>query len=289
MIGRVLLICVATLVTLGWCPSSAALPQRPQRIISLIPAVTEILFAVGAGPQVVAVSSFDRYPPEVASLAKVGALLDPDLEKILALEPDLVVVYGTQTDLRRQLERAGVSVYVYSHAGLRDVTTTIRQVGARVGLEAKAVRTAGAIEAALEAIRKRVAGRPRPRALVIFGREPGTLRGIYASGGVGFIQDMLEVAGGTNVFEDVRQQSVQATSELVLARRPEVIIELHPDRLSEDRARRETAAWSVLRSVPAVRNGRVYLLGDERTVVPGPRVAEGTELIARALHPGVFR
>ena len=104
----------------------ANIGAAPTRIISLIPAVTEMLFAMSAGPAVVAVSSFDEYPPQVKSLPRVGALLDPDLERILSLRPELVIVYESQTDLRRQLERAGIPMFVYKHAGLADVTLTIR-------------------------------------------------------------------------------------------------------------------------------------------------------------------
>ena len=93
---------------------------RPQRIISLIPAVTEMLFAIGAGPQVIAVSSFDEYPPEVKNLQRVGALLDPDVERILSLRPDLVVVFGSQEDLSKQLARANVATFSYRDAGLAE-------------------------------------------------------------------------------------------------------------------------------------------------------------------------
>ena len=268
-------------------PPSA--PQVPRRIISLIPAVTEMLFAIGAGPQVVAVSSFDTFPPEVQKLPKVGALIDPDLERILSLRPDLVIVYESQADLRTQLGRAKVPVYLYRHAGLADVTQTIREVGARVGREEAARQAAAAIESRLAAIRRLVAGRPKPRTLIVFGRESGALRGVYASGGVGFVHDMVEAAGGANVFEDIRRQAVQATTELILARRPDVVLELRAGPLSADESKRETEVWNTLSALPAVRAGRVILLADERTIVPGPRVAEGTEAIARALHPEVFR
>ena len=87
----------------------------PQRIVSLVPAVTEMLFAIGAGPRVVGVSSFDKYPPEVSTRARVGALVDPDLERILSLRPDLVVVYATQDEFRAQLERARIPAFVYQH------------------------------------------------------------------------------------------------------------------------------------------------------------------------------
>lgn len=256
----------------------------PQRIISVIPAVTEMLFAIGAGPQVVAVGSFDRYPPGIEKLPRVGALVDPDLERILSLKPDLVAVFDSQADLRKQLERAKIPMFVYSHAGLADVTATIRKLGEQVGHKAAADTLAGSIEMQIAAIRSSVAGRPRPRTLVVFGRASGALRGIYASGGVGFIHDMVTVAGGDNVFADVKQQAVQATTELILARRPDVVLELRASEISPDQVEREIHVWDALSSLPAVRNHRVRILLDARTVVPGPRVGEGIQLIARALQ-----
>ena len=262
---------------------------RPSRIVSLIPAVTEMLFAIGAGKEVVGVSSFDHFPPEVEKIPRVGALLDPDLERILALRPDLVVVYGSQTDLKTQLERAKIPMFVYSHAGLPDVTQTMRDLGKRVGRGKEADSAAAAIETALNDLRRRVSAQPKPRVVLVFGRESGALRGIYASGGIGFLSDMLEVAGGVNVFADVARQSVQATTELILARRPEAIVELRGTQATDEERRVMRRDWNVLQSVPAVRNGRIYLIDDQRVVVPGPRVAEGTKLLAETLHPDVMR
>lgn len=262
----------------------ASLQPLPHRIVSLIPAVTEMLFAIGAGPQVIAVSSFDRYPPAVDTLQRVGALIDPDVERILSLRPDLVVLYASQSDLRTQLERAMVPAYIYRHAGLTDITTTMRALGVRVGHAREASDLATRIELRIDAVRKRLAGRPRPRTLIVFDREPLALRGIYASGGVGFIHDMIDAAGGDNVFADVKQQAVQATTELILSRRPEVILELRGDPVPADTRRREIAVWQSLSSVPAVRTGRVYFIDQQLTVIPGPRVADAIELIAGAIH-----
>jgi len=280
---------VSTLWARGGVTTHAAAQPAPTRIISLIPAVSEMLFAIGAGPQVVAVSSFDDYPPEVLKLPRVGALLDPDLERILSLRPDLVIVYESQVDLRRQLERASIPMFVYKHAALADITVTIRQLGTRVGRDEGATAATGLIDAKLAEIRTRVAGRPRPKTLLVFGRDALALRGIYASGGFGFLHDMLTAAGGDNVFADVKQQSVQATSELILSRRPDVILELRSGNLPAEARRKEIAVWQALSSIPAVRTGRIDIITDPRTVVPGPRVAEGTELMARTLHPEAFR
>jgi len=273
-----------------WTAAPGARGQAPSRIVSLVPAVTEMLFVVGAGSRVVGVSSFDTEPPEVSSRARVGGLLDPDLERILALEPDLAIVYATQTDLIRQLERAGVPLYRYEHAGLADVLATLRAIGARVGHGGEAEAAAARIEARLAAIARTVGDRPRPRTLVVFGRDRMALRNVFASGGVGFIDDMLEAAGGANVFEDVRRQSLQATSELVIARAPEVILELRGEfgTIGPGDIDRERLVWNVLSSVPAVKSGRVAILVDSSVVVPGPRIAEGVEKIARVLHPDAF-
>lgn len=289
MAARQAAVAVLLLAALGGPARTAGAPP-PSRIVSVVPAVTEMLFAMGAGPQIAGVGSFVTYPPQVKKLPRVGGLLDPDLERILSLHPDLVVVYDTQTDLRRQLARAGIATYDYTHRGLADIFSTMRAVGARVGRPAAAERVAAGVEARIAAIRRKVAGLARPRTLVVFARDRLALRDIYASGGVGFVNDMLEAAGGDNVFADVKQQAVQATSELVLARAPDVILELRGDFETipvRDRER-ERHVWDALSSVPAVRGGRIDILVSSALVVPGPRVAEGIELIARALHPEAF-
>jgi cobalamin transport system substrate-binding protein len=276
-------------IALSIAAGAERLQPRAERIVSLIPAVTEMLFAIGAGPRVVGVGTFDEFPAEVRSLPRVGALLDPDLERIISLKPDLVVVYATQADLQQQLDRAKIPTFRYEHAGLADVTSTIRALGSRVGNVKEAAAVAGKIEAALADIRERTANRPRPRTMLVFGREALSLRGIYASGGVGFLHDMLEAAGGENVFADVKRQSVQATTEIILARGPEVILELRGTPISHELQQNERSVWQALTAVPAVKSGRIVFIADQRTVVPGPRVAEGTELLARVLHPEAFK
>ena len=280
--GRCYYCCWFLRASAGWLPLRRK--GAPRRIISFIPAVTEMLFALGAGDRVVAVGSFDKYPPQIEKLPRVGALLDPDLERIISLKPDIVTVYGSQTDLRTQLERAKVPLFLYSHADLSDVTKTILDLGARVGRSERARELTAGIERSLASVRQRVAGLPRPRTLIVFGRESGALRGVYASGGYGFIHDMVTAAGGDNVFADLKQQAVQATTELIIARRPDVILELRADPLTDEQLAREVGAWKPLSSVPAVRSGRVHIIVDLRTVVPGPRVAEGVDVIARVLH-----
>jgi len=260
-----------------------------RRVVSIVPAATEMLFAIGAGSTVVGVGSFDRFPPVVRTLPSVGALLDPNTERILSLRPDLVVVYGSQSALQVQLERAGIRTFDYRHQGIDRVFQTIEELGAETGHASEAAHLVDDLRTRLDEVRARVAGRPRPVTLLVFERQPGSLREVYASGGVGFLHEMLEIAGGANVFAGVDRESVQPSTEMLLARAPEVVLEVRATGLIEDGDAEETTrAWSILTSVPAVRNGRVRLLTGDYLVVPGPRLADATEAIARALHPEAY-
>lgn len=275
-IGLILLLCLAQV--------SAQAP--PRRIISLVPNVTEILFAIGAGPQVVAVSTYDVEPPEVRSLPTVGALVDPDTERIISMRPDLVITYGSQVDLQTQLKAVSIPFFDYRHAGLDHIMVTMRALGARTGHAEQAEKVARGMQSAIDAIKARVAGKPRPRTLLVFGREPGSLRNVYASAGRGFLHDMLDVAGGEDILKDIDKESAQVSTETILARGPEVIIELNAaNRLNDADLKTVLDPWSALASVPAVKNKRVIILNGPGLTVPGPRVIDGIEKMAKALHP----
>jgi iron complex transport system substrate-binding protein len=287
------LLCVACAVVLAACAPGAAPPARerqtagpPQRIVSIVPAVTEMLFAIGAGPNVVAVSSFDTWPPEVKGLTRVGGLLDPDIERVLQLQPDLVVVYGSTPEVREKLARAGITTFPYVMGGLDNLMGTIRKLGRAVGRAQEAEAVAEALEARFDAIRARVAGRKRPRTLLVFGREPGALRAVDASGGQGFLADIVSLAGGDNVLGGEKREAVRISTEAILAAAPEIVIDLHYGRtLSAEQIDRERVAWQTLPALPAVREGRVALLVGDEFVVPGPRLADAAEAIADVLHP----
>jgi iron complex transport system substrate-binding protein len=288
------LIAVAAVLATLVCGGQPAVTQtratEAKRIVSLVPALTEMVFAIGAGPQLVAVSSYDEFPPEVKSLPRVGALLDPDMERILSLRPDLVLTYGSQTELQGQLARAGIRVYNYRHAGLAGIFQTLKDLGAAVGRPDQGERLARDIRTRLGNLQARVHGRAKPRTLLVFERDPSSLRGVFVSGGVGFLHDMLDIAGGVNVFADVKRESVQPSVETLLTRAPEAILEVRATGLMGPTdvadARR---VWGALASVPAVRQGRIAILNGDHMVVPGPRVVQGTEAFARALHPDAFK
>jgi iron complex transport system substrate-binding protein len=194
------------------------------------------------------------------------------------------VLYNTQTALKERLNRAGIPFFDYEHRTLADVMATVRALGARINASERAEAVAAAMERDLAAVRSSVEGRPRPTTLLVFGREPGSLRNVYASGGYGFLADLLTIAGGANVFGEIGRQSVQASTEMILARRPDVIVELQYGRAADRDAASAVSDWNRLQSVPAVRNQRIHILRGDEFVVPGPRVAIAARRFAEALH-----
>lgn len=290
----ILALLAAALPALGCSGSEPAAPAAgtPQRIVSLVPAVTEMLFAIGAGRQVVAVSSYDHYPPEVEALPKVGALIDPDTERILSLRPDLVVVYGSQNDVEARFKKADIQIFNYRHAvtdAILGTFDTMTALGAATGHEAQAREVVVRMNSGLDSVRMRVSGLARPRAALVIGRQPGTLQGIYVQGGRGFLNELLEIAGGQNAFEDVERESVQPSSELLLRRAPDILLELRASKPAGNYPGGDLEVWNTLPSIPAVRDRRVVSLFGDYLVVAGPRIAEGAEAIARSLHPGAFK
>ncbi len=246
-----------------------------------------MLFAIGAGPRVIAVSSFDHWPPEVAKLTRVGGLLDPDIERILSLKPDLLVADASQSEVLAKAKAAGIRVYPYTLGGIDNLARTMRELGRLMGTTQQADAAADAVDQRLNAIRKRVEGLPRPRTLLVFGREPGALRSIDVSGGVGFLHDIVQLSGGDNVFGREKREWVRVSVENIVAAAPEVVIELHYGYyLTPQRVQTEMAVWNSLTTIPAVRNHRVHLFEGDKFVVPGPRLVDAAAEIAKVIHPG---
>ena len=271
-------------------PTVAPLPAVATRVVSLVPNVTEMLFAVGAGPQVVGVSSYDDFPPETKALPRVGALLDPDTERILSLRPDLIVVYGSQSELEGQFTRAGIRVYPYRHGGIDSILQAVRDVAGLTGHPADGDRVVRELRSQLDAVGTRVRGQRRPRTMLVIGRDAGALRGVYVSGGIGFLHELLDIAGGDDAFGDIKREAVQPSNETMIVRAPEVIMELHPgEQPPADTLRKERAAWNLLASVTAVRTGRVHLLYGGYLLAAGPRIGRAAEAFARVLHPDSFK
>ena len=266
-------------------PPNASTPNTaPERVVSLVPTVTEILFALGAGDRVVGVSDFDNYPPAAMERPRVGALINPNVERIFQLQPDLVITYGTQFLLQERLAAAGIRQYPFVSGSIQHVLESIRALGREMDLAEESDLLSSEIALTLESIRDG-SGEDRPKVLLAHNREIGTMGSFYTGGGRSYFDELIDIAGGQNIFGDVDENIFQPSLEEVLKRAPEVIIELLPsDPEGKSRTGQRLADWQVLAAVPAVREGRIYVLSGDHLLLVGPRLHLAAAEMAEAIR-----
>lgn len=267
-------------------PSAVRAGAVPRRIICMAPNIAETVFALGAGERVVGVSEYTVYPPEAAARPTVGALFNPDLERIAALKPDLIIVQQKHEKVEAFSAKLGIPVMVVHMTRLASILDGIRALGARLDCSARAEELCAEIVAQVAAVRKRSEGKDRVKVFVCLERTPGSLKGLFTVGAESFLSEMIEAAGGKNVFDDVPRDYPQVSAEALVARAPEVIVETAPSQhLSEAEMRQRVEDWQAMPTLPAVRQGCIYFLTDDYIVVPGPRVGRIAERFAELLHP----
>ena len=266
---------------------AVTLARPPQRIVSLAPSNTEILFAIGAGPQVVGVTDFCDYPPEARRLPRVGGMVPGSLsvERVVSLRPDLVLSVGRlQQPVIDALQRLGIPVFALDPASLEDVYENLRRVGRLTGHPDGAEAVVRTMQQRVDAVRRLVADIPPQRRVRVFYEVWDNP--LMTAGPGSFIGQLIELAGGINVFRDVQQDWPQVSLEELVRRDPDVILgpATHGSGLALEQLRRRPG-WQNLR---AVRTGRVYVVEDDLISRPGPRLVEGLERVARALYPERF-
>lgn len=259
----------------------AASARRPQRIVSLAPSVTETIFALGFGNRLVGVTTHCDYPMEARKLPKIGGFMSPSLEVIVAQRPDLVLGVSSATDpvKAREMERLGLKVNLISLASVKDILGSIKGVARLLENPEAGERLARKITLQIDRVKQRVASAPRRSTLLVVGIRP-----LVAVGGKNFIDELITLAGGENIARDAAQPWLNLPDEVVLARAPQVIIEAGMGSERGEAAKH----WSDLKSIPAVKEKRIYAYPSDKILRPGPRIGEGLEEIARLVHPECF-
>ncbi|MBW7865353.1 MAG: ABC transporter substrate-binding protein [Candidatus Hydrogenedens sp.] len=260
----------------------------PKRVISMSPGLTEALFAVGAGDRVVGVTPYCEWPPEARALPKVGALLDPNYEAMVGLHPDLVVLMPSHREHRAELERLGLPYLEVDQTSLEDIYASLETLGRLCGRAAEGRAAAEGLRARVERLKVRVKDLPRPRVLLSSGRDlqSGSLNEVYVVGRRTFLGNLLDLAGGENAFPDSAVEYPALSGEAILRLNPEVVIEMtmDPGGLPVDRTQ-ILAPWKALPGLAAADRDRIHVLSGSHLTIPGPRVAQTLEELARAVHP----
>jgi len=259
------------------------LSAPPRRIVSLVPSVTEVLYAIGAEDLLVGVTDFCDYPPEAKRKPHVGGMLSPNLETLVTLKPDLVVATrsGNTEETFDQLKRLGIPVYLADPTTVSDVLRLVSNLGELTGHRDGAAAVDKDIERRIEAVRDRVAGRPLPRVLYVLWPEP-----VIVPGRGALVSELIALAGGDSVTADGADGYPRYSLEAAVARAPQVII-LADRGTGLDTLAREK--WGRLRSLPAVKAERLFSVDGNLMHHYGPRVVDGLELLARLIHPEAFK
>lgn len=263
--------------------------RAPRRIISIAPNATEMIIALGAGERLVGVSDFCRLPDSLRTLPRVGGLIDPNLERILGLKPDLVIMRGKMVEVEKLCEANGIRMYHDPTERFDDVFSTIDALGEMLECRREAEALTGALRAKIDRVTRAVANLRRPRVLFTTDRPVDALSRVTTSGRGTFVDEMITRAGGRNIFGDVDVAYPEVSLESILLAKPEVIVEVMPEAADPrgDLRSRVVDQWKHLGTMPATTSGRIHVLTDAELVIPSPRIGDAIERLARLLHPEV--
>ena len=262
------------------------IPAHPQRIVSLAPSVTEILYALDLGDRVAGLTDYCAWPPETAGKPRVAGFSQINFEALLRVRPDLAALPVDKIGSRIRLEQLGIPVMLLDTRSLRGFMEAVAALGRAAGREPQARALLTGMETALEAAKARARGHPKPRVLFVVmhsNKRPGHIQEVNVVGRDGFFSEMLEAAGGVNAYQGNLPFPL-LSREAIIFLNPEVILDVAPPAMSADPAA-NMRYWAGFTGVSAVAHKRVHSIADAGATVPGPRFPQTLALISEALHP----
>ena len=266
--------------------SISALPAaEAKRIISTAPSITETIFAIGLGPRLVADSIYCKYPAEAERLPKIGTLLKPDVEAMIALHPDLVVVEKQPNRLGEQLARLHVNYVEFSSQNLRTIFEGARAIGRAAGAETNAQAFIDRTQTQLNRIEAAVQAKPHPTVAFIVGHNTRELTGMIAGGGHSYFSDLIHMAGAADAFADSKTPYFKVSLEEVLGRNPDFILEMSGE--SDSKQAEIVRIWQQHSNLKAVREKHVFAIPPGPFLIPGPRAVEAATQLLHLIHPGI--
>lgn len=260
----------------------------PRRIVSLSPNLTEIVYGLGAWDKIVGVTMYSDFPPEAKTVPSVGGWVNPNLEAIVELKPDLVIFTVDQDRIFGDtIRKLGLNTLtIDSNESIKDIQDSILELGNILHKEKQAENVVATMRSNLRELGSKTFGINKKRALFVIGRNPGTLEDIYVVGSGNYINELINLAGGENVVKSDRF-ALKIAKDAILSFDPEVIIEIAYDK--SDNRHSAMEIWSSLREISAVKHKEVHIVPSSELLRPSQRVTEGARSLARILHPEVFR
>lgn len=269
-------------------PASDSKATDYQRIVSLSPSITETLYALDLGDRLVAVTDYCDYPPAAQTLPSVGGYTDTSLEAVVRQQPDLVIMLKGQQKLRQQLNDLGIQTHSVDNSTLLGIEAGIASIGQVTRHDQQAAALLADIHRQIAEVQDKVAALPATKTLISIAHYVNSeqLETIYVAGRHDFYNDLLQLAGGQNVYTGTRIMVPSVSEEGIIRMNPDVIIDIFPE--ADDHhsdMKRVRQQWQQLTSVSAVKSGRVHIIERDYASVPGPRIFQLLPILARLLHP----
>jgi iron complex transport system substrate-binding protein len=259
--------------------------QTRKRIVSLAPSVTETLFAIGAGEQLVGICTFCDFPREVERIDRIGAYINPNVEAIVAKRPDVVIgVPPNNPEAIAALQRLGLRTIVVRVDTIAEIEAAIRTIAREAGREAQGEKLLADMNQRMAVVRKRLEGAPQRRVLMVVGQTP-----LIAVGSGIFLDELINQAHGINIAANAKQSWPHLSLEVAIAKQPEVIIDGSMGSEEKQDPEQRLGIWKNFPTVPAVRDGRLHGRLSFAILRPGPRLPDAFEELARLVHPERFQ
>ena len=256
---------------------AVTIPDHPHRLVCLMPSVVDDVYALGAASDVIAVPDYTKYPSEAKTKPSIGLPVNPSIETVVSLHPDLVLASGDLNSMATvdQLQKLGIPVFTVNPHGIAGIYKSIESLGQALNREQTADKLVGVLREREAAVRRRVYGKPSVKVLMLVWYDP-----IVTVGKDAYITDLIEIAGGHSVTADISQEWPQVSLEVILERAPDALLLVRGSKMSLD-AIRNRPGWV---NLPAVKDNRIYYV-DDRIEYPSPVAFDALEDLAKQFHP----
>jgi len=252
-------------------------PDHPHRLIALAPSITDTLYAMGCGDDIVGVTDYTKYPPEATKKHSVGGVINPSLEEMVALKPDLILAIGelNNYDLIHSIERLGLTIFVVHPQGIAGIYRSIESLGVAIHREEQASALIARLRTREHAVRERVSGKGTPSVFFLLWTDP-----LMTAGRGAFVTELIAAAGGKSITDDLPNDWPRVSFETILSRQPDYLLMMRGPQITAASLQRQTT-WQKL---DAVRKGK-FLYEDDRLEYPSPAAFDALEDLAKQLHP----
>jgi len=269
--------CFATRTVNDELGRTLEVPDRPHRVVCLVPSVVDIVYSLGAGADVAAISDFTKYPKEALEKPSIGLPLNPSIETIVALHADLALGTGDLNTLEfaGQLERLGIPVFMVDPHGIEGIYLSILSIGRALNREPDAKTLVARLRTRVDTVKARVSGKPRVRVFMAIWYDP-----VMTIGKRAFISELIEAAGARSVTDDIAQEWPEVSIETVVSRQPDTLLFASGSGITPDELKARPG-WEHLK---AVREGRIYYI-DDRVQYPSPIAFDALDDLAKQFHP----